>query len=132
MNGLVYLDTCIVIYLVERHPAYFYRLAERMLGTERCFCHSMLVEPECLVMPLRLGRNNLVEKYHDFFLGSICLPMQDSMFLHAAELRAHHGLKTPDALHLASAMHHACLELWTNDDRMVSVAPKLAVNVLRG
>ena len=39
-------------------------------------------------------------------------------------------LKTPDALHLATALHHGCRELWTNDDRLHKVASSLAINVL--
>ena len=40
----------------------------------------------------------------------------------AAELRAHHRLKTPDALHLATAQSHGCTEIWTNDNRLNSTA----------
>ena len=44
--------------------------------------------------------------------------------------RVQHGLKTPDALHLAAALHHGCTEFWTNDDRLRAAAGALAVNVL--
>ena len=44
--------------------------------------------------------------------------------------RVQHGLKTPDALHLATALHHGCTEFWTNDDRLRAAAGALAVNVL--
>lgn len=40
------------------------------------------------------------------------------MFDLATELRARHGLKTPDALHLAAAIACGCNELWTNDGRL--------------
>ena len=43
--------------------------------------------------------------------------MTDAVFELAATLRARHDLKTPDALHLAAAIHHGCDELWTNDHR---------------
>lgn len=52
------------------------------------------------------------------------------MAARALGLRAQHGLKTPDALHLATALHHGCTEIWTNDDRLKAAAGALAVNVL--
>jgi predicted nucleic acid-binding protein len=40
----------------------------------------------------------------------------------ATEIRAHSRLKTPDALHLAAAIHHGCTEFWTNDNRLMQAA----------
>ena len=48
----------------------------------------------------------------------------------AAQLRAQHGLKTPDALHLATARHHRCDQFWTNDDRLWKTAQDFARNLL--
>jgi len=56
--------------------------------------------------------------------------MPDPVYLHAARLRAHFGLRTPDALHLACAQHHGCDALWTNDDRLAQAAHGLALNLL--
>jgi predicted nucleic acid-binding protein len=41
-----------------------------------------------------------------------------------------HGLTTPDALHLATALQHGCTELWTNDNRLLAAAGAMARNVL--
>lgn len=46
------------------------------------------------------------------------------------ELRARHGLRTPDALHRAVAQLAGCDELWTNDNRLAAAAEGLAVNVV--
>ncbi len=40
----------------------------------------------------------------------------------ATELRAQHGLKTPDALHLAAALRAGCDEFWTNDEHLAKAA----------
>lgn len=55
---------------------------------------------------------------------------QEYLRVQAAHLRAHFGLKTPDALHLAAAQHHRCQALWTNDERLSKAGHGLAVNVL--
>ena len=59
------------------------------------------------------------------------LDIPDAVYKEAARLRAEFGIKTPDALHLATARYHNCTELWTNDDRLASVANNYAINVVR-
>jgi predicted nucleic acid-binding protein len=49
----------------------------------------------------------------------------------AAELRAASGVKTPDALHLATALHHGCDEFWTNDDRLARNSSAIGYRVFR-
>ena len=48
--------------------------------------------------------------------------MDRAVFEIATRLRADHGLKTPDALHLASALHAGCDEFWTHDQRLQRAA----------
>ncbi|MGL4609627.1 MAG: type II toxin-antitoxin system VapC family toxin [Trueperaceae bacterium] len=45
-------------------------------------------------------------------------------------LRAFHNLKTPDALHLATALHHGCQEFWTNDLRLSKATRQISFRVL--
>ncbi|MCI0654776.1 MAG: PIN domain-containing protein [Methylococcaceae bacterium] len=40
--------------------------------------------------------------------------MPREIYHNAAVLRAEHGLKTPDALHLATANYYGCTQFWTN------------------
>jgi predicted nucleic acid-binding protein len=127
----VYLDACLLIYLVEAAstPAL---LTRRWVAQQRdvLLCVSALVRLEVLVKPLRLRDLPLVNAYEQALTGQEWLPMDDDVFARALALRAEHGLKTPDALHLATALHHRCNEFWTNDDRLKASAGALAVNVL--
>ncbi len=127
---MIYLDSCIVIYLVEEHPLYCSPL-EAALQPNEIYCISPLVEMECLVLPIKRQRHDLIEKFKNFFTTQRRLSMPQAIFHHAADLRAHHGLKTPDALHLATARHHDCSGFWTNDDRLREVAGDMAINVLK-
>jgi predicted nucleic acid-binding protein len=57
----------------------------------------------------------LERAYSQLFDQFALLPMPDAVYLQAARLRAHFGLRTPDALHLACAQHDSCDALWTNE-----------------
>ena len=55
----------------------------------------------------------------DELIGSTqVLRLTDDVFEWAALVRAQTGLKTPDALHIATALTHSCAELWTADERL--------------
>lgn len=127
----VYLDSCIAIYLVEEHSAYCAGIEQALATLNGIVCYSPLTELECLVLPLRLKRDDLVEKFNRFFAINMQLNMPGSVYHEAARLRAVFGLKTPDALHLATAQFHDCSELWTNDDRLASVADAVTLKVVR-
>ena len=128
----IYLDTCIVIYIVERHPLYSSKI-ETLINnfSNGVFCFSPLVRLECLVMPLRTNDSQLEKLYEAFFKAQEILTMPTEVFDRAAKLRADFlAVKPPDALHLAAAVHHNCDEFWTNDSRLDKVAPNLVKNIL--
>jgi predicted nucleic acid-binding protein len=129
--GLIYLDTCLVIYLVERHPRWGDTISQLLqkFGETR-FAVSPLVKCECLVGPLK--QDNLVLRacYVALLDRLVSLAITEPTYLHAAELRARFGLRTPDALHLACAQQHRCEALWTNDDRLARASQGLARNIL--
>ena len=130
--GLIYLDACLIIYLVEGHPRWGNAVARAMAwqaNTSR-FCISPLIKCECLVGPLRRGDPILEQAYTGLFQRLQSLAMPEALYLQAAQLGARFSLKTPDALHLACAQHHRCVALWTNDERLTQASHGLAVNVL--
>lgn len=129
--GLIYLDTCLVIYLVEPHSVWGDKIAEAIRqapGSD--FAISPLVKCECLVGPIKQGDPMMREAYVDQFRRLVSLAMPEAVYLLAAELRARSTVATPDALHLACAQHHRCDELWTNDDRLTRVSRGFARNIL--
>jgi len=82
-------------------------------------------------MPLRTKDNALIKLYESFFAAQTLLEMPVEIFDKAAKHRADFpSLKTPDALHLATAQYYNCDEFWTNDNRLDKVAPSLVRNVL--
>ncbi|CAN5401132.1 hypothetical protein BH10ACI3_BH10ACI3_24150 [soil metagenome] len=127
----IYLDTCIVIYFIERHPD-FSEMLETLISqrAEDEFCFSPLVEMECMVIPLRTQNHPLKVLFAEFFSAQTQLAISNGVFQIAAKLRADFpSLKTPDALHLATALHYGCDEFWSNDGRLNMVAPGLVKNI---
>lgn len=129
--GLIYVDSCLVIYLAEDRSRQE-RIARAMQQeAEATFALSPLVKLECLVSPLKQGDLALERFYLDLFARFITLEMSETVYLQSARLRAQFGLRTPDALHLACALHHRCESLWTNDNRLERASLGLARNVLK-
>jgi predicted nucleic acid-binding protein len=125
--GLIYLDSCLPIYLVEHHPTLGEAVASAMAHAEEArFGISPLVKCECLVVAFKRGDAVLQRAYSELFGQFVSLDMPEPDYIRAAELRARFGLRTPDALHLACSEHHHCDELWTNDERLTQAAPFLA------
>jgi uncharacterized protein len=128
---LIYLDSCVVIYAVEDAGP----LGERVRALlsereEQGLVISSLVKLECLVGPKKQQDSLLVRRFEQMFAVLGFVGMEDSTFLRAADLRAVHGLKTPDALHLAAALESGCDALCTNDRRFNRVVRDFAFSIL--
>ncbi|MBW6512265.1 MAG: type II toxin-antitoxin system VapC family toxin [Desulfuromonadaceae bacterium] len=115
------LDTCVLVYYLERHPNYFKRVAdlfEKIEAGEYQAVVSMLALTELLVPLYRAGRGQdaikLIRTLQNF-PNLHLVPIAESTAAGAARYRADYGLKTPDALHLASATHANATIFYTND-----------------
>lgn len=128
----IYLDACIVIYLVEEHQIFAPKIEKYLASvSDMEFYISDLTEMECLVMPLRTKNKVLLEKFQNWFDTVTIFSHDKETFHDAAQPRADFSsLKMPDALHLATALHHNCDEFWTNDTRLDRIAPNLVKNIL--
>lgn len=128
--GLIYVDTCLLIYVVENHRRWGGAVADALSNARDSVCISSLVKCECLVGPIKRGDPIQRRAYTEVFERFVTLEMPEPVYLLAAELRARRDLKTSDALHLACAQHHRCDALWTNDDRLTRGSHGLARNIL--
>ena len=128
---MIYLDSCLAIYLVEQHARWGDPVARALAQSNGAdFAISPLVKCECLVGPIKRGDLILQQSYTELFNEFVSLGMPEAVYLQAAELRGRFGLKTADALHLACAQFHRCEALWTNDDRLTRVSHGLVRNIL--
>lgn len=78
--GLIYLDACLLIYLIEHHPRWGDAVATSIAqaGDAR-FGISPLVKCECLVGPLKRDDPILQRAYADLFEILVSLPMRKSI-----------------------------------------------------
>lgn len=73
---------------------------------------------ELTVHPLRLGRQDVADDYElllTHFPHLTLAPVTREVLLEAAALRAAYGLRAPDAIHVASAVHFRATAVVTND-----------------
>jgi predicted nucleic acid-binding protein len=132
----VYFDSCVVIYLVEEHPVFAPKIETRLANqaniADIVIQVSQLTEMECLVMPLRKHNQSLLDKYRLWFDKVEVLPVEREVFRRAAQMCADFaGLKTPDAIHLATALQCGSDEFWTNDNHLTPIAPSLVVDITK-
>jgi uncharacterized protein len=123
----VYLDSCIVIYLIQGPDELSNAITKALRpeeGEPSAVFASDLTRLECRVWPLREGDDELLRQFDDFFASEDLtrIPITTETFDLATELRGLHGTKTPDALHLAAAILGGCQEFWTNDHRLSAAA----------
>jgi predicted nucleic acid-binding protein len=79
---------------------------------------------ETLVGPLRTGDSSLAIRRENLWrqANTRLLPITEAVLREAARLRAlHTALKTPDAIHAATALLHGCALFVTNDSGFRSI-----------
>jgi predicted nucleic acid-binding protein len=131
-EGRVCIDSQIIIYLVEKHPDYLAKIRplwERAASGRLALLASALTVMECLVIPYRNSDEDVVRDYEYAFLGSEIQTVEVSITIlrRAAQMRAiMPNLRTPDAIHMATALESGCPYLVTND-RHIQPTSKLSV-----
>lgn len=134
---LVYLDACAIIDAREKQTSEAQALTHLLVegSDERPFITSDLTLIEVLVQPIRglLSQISTEEKSedrknHDWYLANLVpdgplfqtIPVDRDILHQAAILRARvKSMKTPDAIHVATACRSACTHFVTGDDKLI-------------
>lgn len=121
LSAKVYLDTSPIIYSVEKHADYWQILVslwQSLKNSEIEVFTSELTLLETLVQPLKQNNQILVAAYETLLTQTEIklLPISREVLREAANLRAVQNLKTPDAIHAATAFSANCEYLITNDN----------------
>ncbi|MCZ7673781.1 MAG: PIN domain-containing protein [Chloroflexi bacterium] len=115
------LDTTPLIYFIEKNPTYhplvrpfFVALAEGQFTVVT----STITLVETLVHPIRTNHHEIAQRYREILLNTTGLTMYDispDIAQKAAQIRANHNIRTPDAIQLATAVQGGATFFLTND-----------------
>ena len=127
--SLVALDTSVFIYHFEKSEAYF-NLTKEIFSRpddedlEFSAVTSIITFLEISVKLIKEARNDILERYSTKFLYDEKLTtffLDESIALKAAELRSKYGIKTPDAIQLATGIIGRTDTFITNDKSLRKV-----------
>lgn len=92
---------------------------------------SRLSRLECRTKPLRDADTSLLARYEAFFTARrlALAEVTADVIERATELRAAHGFKTPDALHLATAINEQA-DIFLTADAKLSRCSSVQVEVI--
>ena len=121
------LDSMVLIYLLEDVEPYA-SLVEMALqrvekGRQTAYLSSLSIA-EILVLPIRQKNHATVNKYRQFlthFPNLHILPLDIPTAELAASMRAKYNLRTPDAIHVATAIQNGAPAFLTNDKQFSRV-----------
>ncbi len=116
-----FLDTNIFIYLIEENKLYLNQVDKLLIFLEQNryeIITSTLTLGEILTKPYKDNRVDLVKIYQEFFEDIKLIELNDQIASLFAQIRANYGIKTPDAVQLASAIYSKSDLFVTNDDKL--------------
>jgi predicted nucleic acid-binding protein len=134
-SGAVYVDSNCIIYGVEKvkpYDAMLNPLWQASASGSISVISSQIVLAEVLVKPYRQKNAQLEEQFREFLMNSaeFCtIPIYLHVIERSAKIRAEFGLRTPDAIHAATALDAGAALFVTNDPVFCRVS-RLPVAVL--
>lgn len=118
---LLCVETAPFIYYTENRPVYAAKMnaifQHMNQGQFEILC-SVITLSETLNKPIEANDQMLISAYNSLFdntYGITLIPVNKNIARKAAELRAKYRLKTPDAIHIATALETRCQAFLTND-----------------
>ncbi|MEE8398733.1 MAG: PIN domain-containing protein [Desulfobacterales bacterium] len=120
------LDTAPLIYFIEEDPAYIETVRlffEAIDKGDFLAVTSTVTLLEVLVHPLRDNNRELAAEYRDILLNSrlMTLEVSNAIAEQAAQLRAAHNIRTPDAIQISAALSAGATHFFTNDIRLPEI-----------
>lgn len=115
------IETAPFIYFTESRAGYVEKMRAifaLLIQQDSEIVASTIVLPECLMKPLREKDFQVVKAYTALFeqtSGINLWSVDSAVARRAADLRATYNLRTPDALHVATALQSNCDAFLTND-----------------
>lgn len=134
-SGAVYLDTNALIYSVERVAPYWTLLRPFWQAAQSgafIILSSEITLLETLVKPLRERNSRLEQRYRRLLTATRevrLMPISRPVLEQAAQLRAALAIKTPDAIHAATALQENSA-LFVSNDANFRRAPGLTLAIL--
>ena len=130
----IYCDSVILIYWLDQVGPFHLRAEKRMQILQSAgdqIAITDLTRLECRVGVLKRKDAVALTAFDSFFARPEVqtLPLTAAVFDRAAQIRADHGFKTPDALHLAAAIEAGCDCFLTNDARL-SKCSSITIEIL--
>ena len=125
--GPVALDTAPLIYYMEEDPKRLPIIAALFEASSAGRFHlvtSSISLLEVLVLPLQKGYAGLADRYREILVRSrqcTLIPVDSLVAQRAAMLRAKYGLRTPDAIHAATAWVTQATAFVTTDRSLAKV-----------
>jgi len=133
---ILYLDSNAIIYALETpgvaRATVIEHVVRACLAPGGLVITSRLAQLECRVKPLRDKNSSLLAQYDSFFVHSDLLlaeVISDVLEL-ATQLRADLGFRTPDAIHLATALNARATVFLTGDVALTR-CPGIRIEVVK-
>ena len=120
----LYLDANVIIYSIDGASPFRDRalvhISVAAASGAGVLLTSRLSRLECRVKPLRDGRTDLLIKYDAFLVPSLVqmIEIDPPIIELATDLRARYRFKTPDAIHLATAIENRADLFLTGDTEL--------------
>ena len=131
----LYLDACTIIYAVEGEPTFrgtvLSHLSRALSESGSTALTSALSRLECRVKPLKDENSALLKTYEDFFQHPRVqlADVSHAVIEEATVIRAKYGFRTPDAIHLATAILHRA-DLFLTNDASLKRCAEIAVQTI--
>ncbi len=131
----VYFDAMIFIYLIENYLPLKIQLMDikdSLSLAETNIVTSHLTLCETLVVPFRNENTKLIAQYYNFICKSRIFELYETnldTYIRASLFRSQYGLKTPDAIHVSTAVRANCEFFLTNDKFIKTPSSLRVINI---